>query len=122
MRYYRFKENATLRKANGTEKNVSYIVQELITGGELFQYIANTGAFDESICKFYFKQMIQGIHYIHSRCLSHRDLKPENILLDDNYNVKIADFGFACKVWGRDGNGLNYSTVGTLAYMAPEII
>ena len=94
----------------------------MITGGELFDYIANTGAFTEEVCKFYFKQMLQGIHYIHSRGFSHRDLKPENILLDKNYNVKIVDFGFACPLEGRDGSGINRSQIGTPGYMAPEIL
>ena len=122
VRYHDFKEDATLNKAGGTTKNVAYIVQEMITGGELFDYIANTGAFTEEVCKFYFKQMLQGIHYIHSRGFSHRDLKPENILLDKNYNVKIVDFGFACPLEGRDGSGINRSQIGTPGYMAPEII
>ena len=122
VRYHSFKENAVLQKPNGQTKNVHYIVQEMITGGELFDYIANTGPFTESVCKFYFKQMLQGIHYIHSRGFSHRDLKPENILLDKNYNIKIVDFGFACPLEGRDGSGINHSQIGTPGYMAPEII
>jgi serine/threonine protein kinase len=122
VRYHDFKEEATLQKAGGQSKNVAYIVQEMITGGELFDYIANTGAFTEEVCKFYFKQLLQGIHYIHSRGFSHRDLKPENILLDKDYNVKIVDFGFACPLEGRDGSGINRSQIGTPGYMAPEII
>jgi len=122
VRYHDFKEEATLQKAGGQSKSVAYIVQEMITGGELFDYIANTGAFTEEVCKFYFKQLLQGIHYIHSRGFSHRDLKPENILLDKDYNVKIVDFGFACPLEGRDGSGINRSQIGTPGYMAPEII
>ena len=36
-----------------------------------------------------------GLKYIHSCAVLHRDLKPGNILLDDNYQIKICDFGLA---------------------------
>ena len=49
-------------------------------------------------------------------------MKPENILLDKNYDVKIVDFGFACPLEGRDGSGTNQSQIGTVAYLAPEVL
>lgn len=91
-------------------------------GGELFDYVANSGAFSEPMCRYYFKQMLMGLHYIHKNGFSHRDLKPENILLDENYDLKIVDFGFACPLEGRDGSGFNRSVIGTPGYMAPEIL
>jgi BR serine/threonine kinase len=48
-------------------------------------------------------------------------LKPENLLLDENFNLKIADFGFAAPVQGRDGSGELHTKLGTMNYMAPEI-
>lgn len=53
---------------------------------------------------------------------SHRDMKPDNLLIDDNCNVKIADFGFAIMLSGRDGSGMLNTHKGTEAYMAPEIV
>jgi len=41
--------------------------------------------------------------------------------LDHNYTLKIADFGFAAPVEGRDGSGNLTTKLGTLNYMAPEI-
>jgi len=38
---------------------------------------------------------MEGLGYLHSSGFAHRDLKPENLMLDNNFNLKIADFGFA---------------------------
>ncbi len=53
------------------------------------------------------------MHYIHSNGAAHRDLKPENILLDENFNVKVTDFGFAAPIQGRDGSGFLKTVLGT---------
>lgn len=88
-----------------------------MSGGELFDYVAlENGAFSEKICRHYFKQLLMGVHYLHSNGICHRDMKPENILLDEEYNCKIIDFGFATDLKGKDGSGFNDSRVGTPGY------
>ncbi len=121
VKYFEFKENAVWNKKNGQQVPVAYIASELVSGGELFDYVANSGPFGEKIVRYYAKQLIQAIHYIHTRGFAHRDLKCENILLDKLYDIKVVDFGFACPVEGRNGDGMNRSIVGSLGFMAPEI-
>lgn len=82
-------------------------------GSDLFSYISSTGAFSESICRYFFKQMLSGINHIHEKGLSHRDLRMENILIDlANASVKIAEFGFSAPVEGRDGSHMLNTVLG----------
>lgn len=52
----------------------------------------------EDKAKGWLIQMISGLRYMHIHNIAHRDLKLENILLFEDNTVKLADFGFVCKV------------------------
>jgi len=67
---------------------------ELARGGELFDYISQTGEFSEDVARYYFHQLIDALDYMNQKGISHRDLKPENILMSDEFALKLADFGF----------------------------
>jgi serine/threonine-protein kinase Chk1 len=58
---------------------------------------------------------------MHSKGVCHRDIKPENILLNSDFIIKIADFGFATKLEGPNGDGFLKDKLGTSGYMSPEI-
>lgn len=57
--------------------------------------------------------------YLHKSKIAHRDLKSLNILLDENFKVKLCDFGLATKFDDLNTGTQQYS--GTPTYMAPEI-
>jgi hypothetical protein len=77
---------------------------------------------DESIDKriSYFKQIVEGIKYLHDNDIIHRDIKPSNILFVDD-TVKICDFGLARNVNSATNLINGSSEVGTSFYRAPEI-
>ena len=70
--------------------------------GELMDMILITGSFNESLARHFFKQLINGLEYCHNNGITHRDIKPDNLFLDQNFVLKIADFGFAAPINGRD--------------------
>jgi carbon catabolite-derepressing protein kinase len=88
-------------------------------GGELFDYIVAKGNLPLKQARKFFQQIISGIEYSHRLKIVHRDLKPENVLLDDDLNVKIADFGLSGEM--KDGDFLKTSC-GSPNYAAPEVI
>uniref|UniRef100_A0A7N6A528 non-specific serine/threonine protein kinase n=1 Tax=Anabas testudineus TaxID=64144 RepID=A0A7N6A528_ANATE len=69
-----------------------------------------------------FREILDGLAYIHEQGMIHRDLKPVNIFLDSQDHVKIGDFGLATDhpanvlmVWNMTG------MVGTALYVSPEV-
>jgi len=105
-----------------------YFVMELIRGDEIFDLLADRGAFDEATARQIMRQLLEAIHYMHSKGIMHRDLKPENIMLaeapgggvDARLVVKITDFGIAELVGLSGGRAATFC--GTSNYCAPEVL
>jgi serine/threonine protein kinase len=104
---------------SGKMSRSTVLLMELITGGELFPFIAETGKLDETLARTYFHQLLNGLSAMHNERIAHRDIKPENLLLDRNFTLKIADFGCAQEM--QDSDNDLYTSVGTERYQAPEI-
>lgn len=96
-----------------------FLVNEYVSGGELFDYIVSKGRLSADEARNFFHQIVSGVEYCHFQKIVHRDLKPENLLLDSNLNIKIADFGLSNIM--RDGDFLRTSC-GSPNYAAPEVI
>lgn len=127
------------RRENG---HFEFIFLEYASGGELFDRIGElylsiyisikfflfTNFFSEPDvgmpqmeAQRFFKQLISGVEYLHSRGIAHRDLKPENLLLDANDNLKISDFGMATVFRYQGKERLLDKRCGTLPYIGMEM-
>ncbi|XP_047005199.1 phosphorylase b kinase gamma catalytic chain, skeletal muscle/heart isoform isoform X1 [Schistocerca americana] len=96
-----------------------FLVFELCKNGELFDYLTSVVALSEKKTRYIMRQLFEALQYVHGKNIVHRDLKPENILLDDNFNIKLTDFGFARVV--KPGEKL-FDICGTPGYLAPELL
>lgn len=67
----------------------------------------------------YFRETAEGLDFLHSKNVHHRDIKPANILILQGH-AKVADYGLA-KLLDRQHSMMEADTVGTAAYMAPEV-
>ncbi|ONM23207.1 Cyclin-dependent kinase C-2 [Zea mays] len=65
--------------------------------------------------KCYMKQLLTGLHYCHVNQVLHRDIKGSNLLIDNEGNLKLADFGLA-RSFSSDHNGNLTNRVITLWY------
>ncbi|KAH9823814.1 kinase-like domain-containing protein [Melampsora americana] len=100
-----------------------YIILEYAASGDLFdQLVPDVGLHnDGELIHFYFRQLMSGLYFCHSKGVVHRDLKPENILLDGSGNLLLSDFGL-CSVYKYNGKERMLSEIcGSAPYAAPEL-
>jgi serine/threonine protein kinase len=103
-------------------KEYLHLVMECLDGGELFERVQKVQKFTEQDAADAVWQMLLALNYIHSHRVAHGDIKLENFIYDseENNHLKLIDFGFS-KIFHED-DPKKCTSMGTLAYMAPELI
>jgi len=116
-----------------------YMVQEFLSGGELFHRLAKllkpNSCLPVNEARFYFAEAYVAIHHLHSEFICYRDIKPENIMIDKDGHVKLIDMGFAKHLdkklkrkkstlftTSKVVHGSTTSIVGTPDYLPPEFL
>uniref|UniRef100_A0A8C1K5A4 Mitogen-activated protein kinase kinase kinase 22 n=1 Tax=Cyprinus carpio TaxID=7962 RepID=A0A8C1K5A4_CYPCA len=104
------------------QKKLSIFV-EFMPGGSIKDQLKAYGALTEKVTRRYTRQILQGVHYLHSNMIVHRDIKGANILRDSSGNVKLGDFGASKRIQTicMSGTGIK-SVTGTPYWMSPEVI
>ncbi len=94
-----------------------FLIMEYLEGEPLIKRLKRLKAVPASLAVHYLIQICSGLQYAHDRGIIHRDINSSNIVIQQDDRLKILDFGLACPIGTHD-----FSSLGTLAYMAPEQI
>ena len=107
------------------EPEKTYMVMELMTGGNVMDRIVELDHCSEELTCHVVTQTLSALRHLHGLGITHRDLKPENLLYasadpnSESYNtIKLADFGLARIM----EDGCLKTMCGTPAYVAPEVL
>ncbi|XP_055496195.1 ribosomal protein S6 kinase alpha-5 [Leucoraja erinacea] len=101
----------------------TFLVMELLKGGELLERIRKKKHFSETEASCIMRKLVSAVSHMHDVGVVHRDLKPENLLYADETNsteIKVIDFGFA-RLKPPDNQPLKTPCF-TLHYAAPELL
>jgi len=109
------------------ERQNAYIILELVEGINLAEYIINLKeknilSKEKDILRIIL-DVICGLKYLHKeKNILYRDVNPHNILIDNNFNVKLCDFGLAIKQGSKIEHSNSTGFVGSILYSSPESV
>src|SRR5260221_766436 len=106
------------------EDGVWFFTMELVEGVDWLRYVrpeGEGGAPYESRLRATIVQIVEALSALHAAGTVHRDVKPSNVLVSTHGSVKLLDFGLAAQP-DRMVDPLADGLVGTLNYMAPELL
>lgn len=104
----------------GEDVQGPFIAMEYVSGGDLHQFIRQSGKMAVEQALALIRSVGQALAYAHRRSIVHRDIKPRNILLTDDGSPKLVDFGLARAPQISEEISMTGYGLGTMAYMAPE--
>ncbi|MBJ7458208.1 MAG: serine/threonine protein kinase [Thermoleophilaceae bacterium] len=96
-----------------------YIAMEYLPGRTLKDVVVAMGALDPKLAIHICLQILAAERFAHAKGIVHRDIKPQNVMIDDEWNVKVTDFGIAHNPVDGDLTQTG-QMVGTAQYISPE--
>lgn len=117
LREYASENNIVQAKQISHDRHRSYIVMNLVEGGNLAAFLSRQQIVEEQ-AKRLAKSLLESVAELHSLGIGHFNLQPENILLGPEFQVSLCDFGSAAFV--EDMAMTNIRRQSNLAYASPE--
>ncbi|KAJ0395099.1 hypothetical protein ATCC90586_001496 [Pythium insidiosum] len=102
------------------DDNNAYILLELCRNQSLSDLLRRRKRLSEAEVRFYVRQLVEGLIYLHKNLVIHRDLKLGNLFLTADMRLKIGDFGLAALL--DNAFDRKRTLCGTPNYIAPEIL
>jgi len=94
---------------------------EYAEGGVVMAGQLETEPLPEDKARQYFRDVVNGLEYLHDHNIIHRDIKPENLLLSIDGVVKISDFSISLHLEQTDDDQCLKRTIGSPAFLTKEI-
>ena len=100
--------------------HVQMVMEKHGLGMDLFEFIdRQRRVVDEGLASYIFRQIVSAVSYLHANNIVHRDIKDENIVINENFQIKLIDFGSATYVV----HGKKFATFcGTIDYCSPDVL
>ena len=102
------------------QDHVQMVMEKHGCGMDLFEFIDRQRRhIDEALASYIFRQLVSAVAYLHSKNIVHRDIKDENIVINEQFHIKLIDFGSAAYM----AKGKKFATFcGTMDYCSPDIL
>jgi calcium/calmodulin-dependent protein kinase kinase 2 len=99
-----------------------YMVMEMCKKGVVMRVGLDQRAdpYPDDACRYWFRDLLLGIEYLHAQGVVHRDIKPDNCLVTDDDVLKIVDFGVS-EMFAKDSDMMTAKSAGSPAFLPPEL-
>lgn len=90
--------NQYITDENGQKSSVHFLAFEYYQNKTMREFILEKGKLTSSLTRKYFRQLLDALEYSHHNGYAHLDVKAENLVFDNEFNLKLIDFGNATKI------------------------
>lgn len=99
-----------------------YMVMEYCKKGVVMNVSLGQRAdpYPENTCRYWFRDLILGIEYLHAQGIVHRDIKPDNCLINEDDVLKVVDFGVS-EMFQKESQMVTAKSAGSPAFLPPEL-